>query len=129
MSFKDDRGCNRGTRCKTVPKNTRGTNDQIPRGMVEVGERPSTRSNAPSLFRKPLKPLAPRTFPTFRIMGPRAGARPRVLAVISRLFGFITVVAIIEKFSRSPRRHPPAPDCLSSFLLRAASGFTVKLLT
>jgi len=102
MSFKDGREYNRGTRCKI-----RG--GEWPNVTVEVGERPSTRSTTPSPLRMPLNsppPPPPRTFPTFGIMEPRASARPRVLAVISRLFGFITVAAIIEKFSRASR--PPS---------------------
>lgn len=126
MSFKDGHGYNRGTRCKTVSK-TRG--DEWPNAMRdsrEIGERSSTRSTTPSPLRMPLNsPPLPRTFPTFGIMEPRAGARSRVLAVISRLFGFITVVAIIEKFSRASRPNgKTAPDCLSTL---CADEFIVKL--
>jgi len=122
MSFKDGCEYNRGTRCKI-----RG--DEWSNVTVEVGERPSIRSTTLSPLRMPLNsppPPPPRTFPTFGIMEPRASARPRVLAVISRLFGFITVAAIIEKFSRASR--PPdgktALDCLSTL---CADEFTVKL--
>ena len=110
------------------------TNGRMSWGMVEIGERPSTRSTT-SLLWMPLNslPPPPRTFPTFGIMEPRAGARPRVLAVISRLFGFITVAAIIEKFSRASR-----PDGETAFRLslhfvrgwihRGASNLNVSLL-
>lgn len=103
MSFKDGRDYIAPHNVKRCPK-PEGTNGRVPWGRVEIGERSSTRLTTPSPLRMPLNsPPLPWTFPTFGIMEPRAGARSRVLAVISRLFGFITVTAIIEKFSRASR--------------------------